>query len=144
MATSYDVIHQRALMKLTDHSILEYADCHREAILDAFLLSAIVSFSPICKIDLSDRDEEARQFNANLTDEVIEILATGEAYYWVLPRVNSEENMFNILNTKDYKFASPANLLKELRSLGEGLKKDMDDKIVMYSYRHGDIVSLKP
>lgn len=143
MATLYSKIHSRAIAKFLDYDLIKFDESSRESILKEYLLSASLDFSPVCKEDLSDRDDELAQFNQDLSDDVIEILATGEAYYWVLPRVNNSENLRNMMSTKDYSFFSPANLLSQLQSLRDSLRKDFRRKIVDYTYRNSNLSDLK-
>lgn len=143
MATPYRAVHERAIEKFSDYDILRFDAVDRESTLNGYLLSAITDFAPMCKTDLNDRDHELAQFNLDLSDDEIEILATGEAYYWVLPKVNNSENLRNMLSTKDFSFFSPANLLSQLQSLRDSLQREFKRKMVNYTYRNGDIASLK-
>lgn len=143
MATPYSVIHARAIAKITDYDILKFNISMREAMLNEYLLSAQVEFQRLCKVDLTDKDEILAQYNADLDDEIIEILATGEAYYWLCPKVLNTENLYNVLNTKDFSMYSPANLLSELQSLRDMFWKDFRRKMYEYTYRTADIARLK-
>lgn len=143
MATPYSTIHARAIAKFSDYDILDFDISSREMILNDYLLSAQIEFQRLCNVDLSDKDDVLAQYNEDLSDEVIEILATGEAYYWLSPRVLNTENLYNVLNTKDFSLYSPANLLKELQSLKDMFWKDFKRKMFEYTYRTADIASLK-
>lgn len=142
MATPYSVIHSSAIHKFSDYGLLDFVPSDRDRMLWYYLRSAIVDFQRICRTDLSDRDEELQQFNQDLDDEVIEILATGEAYYWVKPLVASQENFHNQMNTKDYSFFSPANLLDKLLTLQEQLWDEFKRKMFDYSYRSADMTTV--
>ena len=109
MPTPYSEIHQVAIQKISAYGLLDFQPSDREAILNGFLKSAVVDFSRICKVDLSDRDDLLAQFNNDLDEEIVEILATGEAYYWAKPKVANEENFYNLMNSGDYSCVSPAN-----------------------------------
>lgn len=142
MATPYSAVHERALSKLSDYDILKFPDSDRICILNQYLYSAIADFAPVCKTDLNDRDEQLFQFNQDLDTGILDILASGEAYYWLQPRVVNTENLRNMFSVKDASFFSPANLLKEMLALRESLWREFRRKIVDYTYRHGDIVSM--
>ena len=143
MATPYSEIHARAIAKFSDYDILNFDVSAREMIMRDYLISAQVEFQRMCKVDLSDKDDILAQYNETLDDEIIEILATGVAYYWLYPKVLNTENLYNVLNTKDFTTYSPANLLKELQNLIDVLWKDFNRKMVLYTYRTADIASLK-
>lgn len=143
MATPYSKIHGRAIAKFSDYDILKFDLSVREMILNDYLLSAQIEFQRMCKVDLSDRDDVLAQYNEDLDDEIVEILATGEAYYWLSPKVLNTENLHNVLNTKDFTTYSPANLLRELQNLRDMLWKDFKRKMFEYTYRSADIAGLK-
>lgn len=143
MATPFEVIHTRAIAKLTDYDMLKLDPSIREQILNEYLRSAQMEFQRLCKEDLSDRDDALAQYNQDLSDEVVEILATGEAYYWLCPKVLNTENLYNVLNTKDFSMYSPANLLKELQALRDAMWKDFKRKMYEYTYRTADIAGLR-
>ena len=46
------------------------------------------------------------------------------------------------MSTKDYTYFSPANLLRESQTLRDSLRKEYRDRIVQYTYHHGDIASI--
>lgn len=143
MATPYSVVHDRFLSKTTDYDILQFIDVEREELLKPFLISACVQFGRICKENLSDRDENLDEFKADLNDEIIEILAIGECFYWLNPKVLNTENLRNALNTKDFQQFSVPNLLGQLQTLRNSLKKEFRQAIIDYSYNTGDISDLK-
>ena len=143
MATSYDAIHDRAIAKISDYDILKFDNETRQQILDEYLLSSQIEFQRLCKTDLSDKDDVLRQYNSDLGDEIVEILATGEVYYWLMPKVLNTENLYNVLNTKDFSMYSPANLLKELQSLRDTFWNEFKRKMYLYTYRTASISELK-
>ena len=88
MATPYEPIYNRALAKIQDFDLAILQDRDLEEMLHGWLMSAIAKFRQ-CKNDLSDRDEELRQFNVDLEDEEIEILAIMIVREWLAPQVHS-------------------------------------------------------
>lgn len=143
MPTPYSAVHERLLSKISDYDILAFIDVEREELLRPYLMSACVQFGRVCKVDLSDRDDIIIQFNADLNDEIIEILAIGECYYWLCPKVLNSENLRNALNTKDYQVFSPEKLLGRLQSLRNDLKKEFKQAIIDYSYNTSSLADLK-
>lgn len=143
MSTPYSKVHEMFLSKITSYDILNFLEIEREELLKPYLISACNRFKRVCKVNLADKDNTLNQFNTDLDDEVIDILATGEVYFWLNPKVLNEENFKNALSLKDYSQHSPANLLKELQSLRDSVCKEFKDLIKQYSYDNGDITKVK-
>ena len=143
MPTSFSSIYDRAVFKFTDYTFLTTAADIKKDVLWRYLQSAIVDFTPIYQENGLTYDVEKQEFDADLPDEVQEILALGIAYYWLSGQVLTRSLLKNILHNKDYTSYSPANLLKEVQSLKDGLGNEYRGKINTYSVRHGNIQELK-
>lgn len=142
MSTPYSDIFKRAVFRFKDYDYLRMNNDQIHEVMTAFLHSAISDFAPVCQDDLYDVDEVAAAFNADLGLEVQEILATGIAFYWTSARILDQELLRNSMSTKDYAYFSPANLLRESQTLRDSLRKEYRDRIVQYTYHHGDIASI--
>lgn len=143
MATPFADIYNRAIFRFADHKFLEQDIATREAVLQKFLISAKTDFQRICKFDLDDYDLDNEEFAADLGDEELEILSIGVAYYWVSYKSLDSELLKNVLNSKDYYYYSPANLLKEVQSLKDTLYNEYNAKMRRYSYNDNDIDTWK-
>lgn len=143
MPTSFSSIYDRAVFKFTDYTFLTTAADIKKDVLWRYLQSAIVDFTPIYQENGLTYDVEKQEFDTDLPDEVQEILALGIAYYWLSGQVLTRSLLKNILHNKDYTSYSPANLLKEVQSLKDGLGNEYRGKLNTYSVRHGNIQELK-
>lgn len=143
MATSYSEIYDRALYRFRSYDLAKLANSDLDYVLRRFLDSAVSDFAPVCLVDLNDRDEAAAEFTATLDNEVQEILALGMSYYWLSAQIMDQELLRNALSTKDYTYFSPANLLRESQDLRDSVRKEYRNRIVQYTYHHGDIAGVK-
>ena len=143
MATPYSEIYERALYRFSDTDFLQYEDGVKESIMRHYLYSAQSDFQPICKIDLSDADENLKQYNNTLDNDSIEILSLGIAYYWLSSKVMDNQLMRNTLKTSEYSFFSPEALLKTLSDLKDSIGSEFKSKMKHYSYTHNDVSDLK-
>lgn len=143
MATPYSDVFARAIFRFADYQFLKQDIETREGVLEKYLMSAKTEFKRLCKIDLSDVDEELKQFNQDLDDEVIEILSLGIAYYWISYKALNSELLKNVLNSKDYYYYSPANLLKEVQTLRKTVRDEFYSRMRQYSYNNNTIGTLK-
>ena len=144
MATLFSDIYKRAIFRFADSTLLQKDIQTRDDVLENYLMSAKNDFHKICKVDLDDYDLDLKQFNSDLDDEIIEILSAGIAYYWISFRTLNSDLLKNNLNSKDYYYHSPANLLKEIQTLRTTLKNEFFGKMRAYSYSGSGIENMKP
>lgn len=117
MGTTYDVIYDRFLTKITDFFILELDDNDvREWCYD-LMLSTIATF-PVIDHDFDNlmNDYEAC-FNEELSNIEVEYLACGMVYQWVVPQLNNTTLTKQYIGTKDEKFFSQSGQITQLREL---------------------------
>ncbi len=145
MPTPYSDVYNVFLNRITDYDLPAFTEENRETILHGFMINACSKFKRVCKkvskVDLSDRDETNKQFNSVLSDEQIDIITTGMIMEWVKPKYYLDENMRNMLNTKDYNMAaSPVNVLGGVRNTYDQVKREFESAINKYSFVNGDMI----
>jgi hypothetical protein len=114
--TPYEEIYSAFSNKIKDYDLAELPIDAFEDILNSFMKSAIVKFKN-CSKDLSQRDDLLKQFNIDLSDEEIEIIASLMIVEWLNPSINTTELLQQNMSTKDFNIFSPANQLKENKDL---------------------------
>ena len=137
MATPYETIYNRSLSKLEDPTLAMLPEEDLENMLHGYLMSAIAKHRK-CEHDLSDRDEELKQFNFDLSDlemEIISILMTRE---WISQRLNSVTNVMQVFGGKEEKWFSQASHIKELREMDDRLRLEAQQLSRDYSYIDND------
>jgi len=144
MATTFREIYNRALFRFADHKFLEYDVEIKEAVLERYLISAKTEFEDICRVNLNDYNKETKQFNQDLDDKIIEILSLGIAYYWLSFKTLDSELVKNVLNSRDYYYYSPGNLLKEVQTLRETVRNEFYSAMREYSYSQQNWSGLTP
>lgn len=135
--TSYETIYNRALNKLEDPQLLMMPEEDLEEMLHGYLLSAIAKHRR-CEHDLSDRDEELKQFNSDLSDLEIEILSILVLREWISQRLYSVTNVLQVFSGKETKWFSQAQHIAELRALDESLKIEAQKLSRDYTYTNND------
>lgn len=139
MATPYTDIYTRAIFRFADYDFLQKDFDAREDVLENYLISAKTDFARVCAVDLSDCDNELKQFNVDLDDEEKEILALGISYYWLSYKTLDSKALKNVMNSKDYYYYSPANLLKEVQTLRKTLRDEFNSRMRSYSFHKNSI-----
>ncbi|MGF6375110.1 hypothetical protein M2140_000144 [Clostridiales Family XIII bacterium PM5-7] len=123
MGTSYMVVYNRFLSKVTDYFIYELTDEDTVEYCHNLMISAIANLKKI-ENDLTDVDEELQAFNAELNNKEIEYIACRMVCEWLDPQINNTTLTKQYIGTKDEKFYAPANQLSELRKLrDEGMAR---------------------
>lgn len=116
MATSFETIVDRFLGKISDDMYLELTP--EDTIRDAkqFLLDAIPNFE-FPRFALYDYDADAEQYNADLTEEEVNIFALLMKTAWLERQINSVEVTRMKYSGSDFKMTSQANHLSKLLQL---------------------------
>ena len=133
MATSYEEIYNLAANKITDPEIALLLPEDIEELFYGYLISAIPKFRK-CKNDLSNRDDELRQFNVDLLDVEKEILAILVVREWLQPQLYSALLTKQVFSDKEQKYYSQSSHLSELRALDETLKIEAQKLSRDYTY----------
>jgi hypothetical protein len=141
MATSYDDINNAFLNKITDDYLANLTETDLQNLLDKYQKSASAKFKK-CK-KLVDKDDVLRQYNNDLTNEEIEILANLMILEWLKPKIYSMELLKQSMSTKDFKLYSQANHLKELQELKKETEAEINRLIVSYTYSSNSLDDLK-
>lgn len=140
MSTTYEEIYDLASRKLTDVEIPLLPEEEMEDMFHGYLISSISQFRK-CKNDLSNRDEDEKQFNVDLLDIEKEILAVLIARQWLQPQINSTLLTKQVFSDKESKFYSQKEMLSGLMSLDEKLKIEAQKLSRDYTYSSGSYLS---
>ena len=76
MATPYEKIYNRFLQKITDFNLVEVDTDSFGGMMNGWLNSAAIRVRK-CQHDLSKRDDEVQEFEEDLSDLEVELLACG-------------------------------------------------------------------
>ena len=147
MAVLYDVFIDTFLSKITEYEFIKLDDDTAAHLLDGFMKRAVSEFKPVCKYDLTTtQDDTLRQFDVDIDDgdldEISNIISEGMVCQWLKIYVNKQENLENVLNTRDFTTYSPAELLLRVGNAYNQAKKDFTQMMREYSYVHGDLTQL--
>jgi hypothetical protein len=135
--TSYENVYNTALSKITDPQLAMLPEEDLEDMLYGWMRSAIAKHRK-CKSDLSDRDDELKQFNIDLTDLEIEILGILMAREWVSSQLLSVTNTLQVFSGKETNYYSQSAHLKELQALDEKLRLEAQQLSRDYTYANND------
>lgn len=74
------------------------------------------------------------EFNNDLSDEELWVIATAMVYVWTSSKYYNADNLKNRMSPKDFKTFSPANLLKEMTVLRKRSAVELRQEVNCYSY----------
>ena len=135
--TQYSTLYEKCLSKIEDPTLAMLPEEDLENMLHGYLMSAIAKHRK-CEHDLSDRDEELKQFNSDLSDLEIEILSILMVREWISVQLHSVVNTLQVFGGKEEKFYSQSSHLAELRALDESLRLEAQQLSRDYSYIDND------
>ena len=146
MSVPYDMFTGAFLGKVTEYDFISLDEYDRNNMVDGYMKRACSQFDKICKYDLSDRDDLIRQFRMNVPDdeidEILDIVSEGMLVQWMKPYVFKQDNLVQLLNTKDFTAYSPAELFRQISSAYSSANKRFVGMMREYSYNHGDLTEL--
>jgi len=151
MSLSYDVFTGAFLSKITEYDFVNMLnnvlDGDPSEIVDGYMKRAIAAFKNVCQYDLTSvANDNTREFDIDVSDEdmdeLVDIISEGMVVQWLKQFVYQQENLQNVLNTRDFTTYSPAELLLRVGNAHKQAQKDYTQMIREYSYNHGDLTVL--
>lgn len=147
MSLSYNVFTGEFLAKVSEYDFIQMELSDRVEVIDGFMKRAIADFKRNCKYDLfTTADDVIREFDVDVAeediDELANIISEGMLVQWLKPYVYKQENLENLLNTRDFTTYSPASLLMRIGDAYKKAQSDYTQMIREYSYNHGDLTTL--
>ena len=147
MSLSYDAFTGAFLSKINEYDFAQMINQARTEIVDGFMIRAITDFRKICKYDIvGTRDDDTRQFLVDIDDtdidEIVNIVSEGMVVQWLKPFVYQQDNLINVLNSRDFTAYSPAELLMRVGNAYKQAQQDYTQMLREYSYNHGNLTEL--
>lgn len=144
MSLSYDAFTAAFLAKISEYDLLEMQSVERQEVIDGYLKAAVTMFRKNCRHDLfTTQNDVDRTFDIDVddadADELVDIISQGMVMQWMRPFLFRQENLENLMNTRDFTLYSPANLLLRIGEAYKSVSKEYTQMIREYSYNHGDL-----
>lgn len=141
--TSYTTIYERFLNKIEDSQLALMADDDREEMLYQWLVTALgfIEMDDLkMDADLSDRDDEARCFNEDLSNAEVEGIALFMVVAWYEGTVNSLEHTLLFMGSKDEKWTSQKDHWKTSVEVQDNYRKRARKYFRNHSSRHNSYI----
>ena len=135
--TLYSTLYDRALRYITDPTLVQLPEEDMEDMLYGWLMDAIAE-PVIGEYDFSDKDDELKQFNFDISNTDQKIIAIHMARGWLAPQITSVESILQVFSGKETKFYSQKEMLAEKQALDEKLRKDADLLFCRGTYLNND------
>ena len=135
--TSYTILYDRALAQITDPLLAQLPEEDLEYMLHDWLMDAIVE-PVVGEYDFSDRNEELKQFNFDISERDQKILSIHMVRAWLAPQIRSVTLTNQVFSGKETKFYSQKEMLNELRSLDADLQRQADLLFCRGTYLNND------
>jgi hypothetical protein len=135
--TLYSTLYERCLSKITDPLLATLPEEDLETMLHDWMMDAIVE-PVVGEYDFSNRDDELKQFNFDISDRDQKILAIHMARAWLAPQIKSVTLTHQVFSGKETKYYSQAPHLKELKELDADLQRQADLLFCRGTYLNND------
>lgn len=147
MGIPYDTFTEAFLTKVTEYDFADMDQVIRDGLMDSYMKRAIAEFKWVCSYDLTNTaDDILREFQVTIPRsdlyEIADIISEGMLVQWMKPFVYRQDNLENILSTRDFTTYSPAELLSRISATYADVRKTFTNMVREYSYRHGDLSDL--
>lgn len=123
--TQYSTLYNRALAQITDPLLAKLQDADLENMLHSWLMDAIVE-PVVGEYNFSDRNDELKQFNFDISELDQKILSIHMVRGWLAPQIRSVALTNQVFGGKEEKFYAQANQLAEMRNLDSDLQRQAD------------------
>ena len=135
--TLYSTLYDRALAQITDPFLVQLPEEDLDTMLHDWLMDAIVE-PVVGEYDFSDRDDELKQFNFDISDRDQKILSIHMVRAWLAPQIRSVTLTNQVFSGKETNYYSQAPHLKELKGLDADLQKQADLLFCRGTYLNND------
>ena len=135
--TLYSTLYERALRRITDPLLAQLPEEDLEDMLHGWLMDAIVE-PVVGQYDFSDRDDERKQFNFDISDRDQRILTIHMVRGWLAPQITSIESTMQVFSGKETKFYSQKEMLSEKQALYDNLGLEADRLFLRGTYLNND------
>lgn len=137
--TPYSKVFGSFLRKIEDKDLYLFEVSDQIRMLTGWLDTAI-AYIELDGLDiesnLSDRDNESQEFNSDLLNCEIEVIAMYMVAAWYEPKINSLENTLMFVGSKDEKWDSQMARLEMLMNVQSQKKLEARKYFVKYGYKN--------
>lgn len=137
MGTPYEKLYNRALSQITDPLLVQIPEEDLDNMLHDWLMDAIVE-PVVGEYDFSDRDDELRQFNFDISERDQRILSIHMVRSWLAPQIRSTLLTSQVFSGKEEKYYSQAAHIAEMRALDADLQRQADLLFCRGTYLNND------
>ena len=135
--THYSTLYERALAQISDPLLAQLPEEDLEIMLHDWLMDAIVE-PVVGEYNFSDRNEELKQFNFDISERDQKILSIHMVRGWLAPQIRSVTLTHQVFGGKEEKFYAQANQLAELRALDADLQRQAELLFCRGTYLNND------
>lgn len=147
MSVSYDLFKDAFLSKIHSFDLFRIEDASiYDEVMDDYVTVACSQFNNICKYNLSESKEHPHEIDVDIPaqdlTEIVDIVSDGMVVQWMKQYVNRQENLENLMNTRDFTTYSPGELLYRIGNTHKDAENRFIRRMREYSYDHGDLTVL--
>ena len=143
MATPYEEIFKRLKKRIEDRDLASFSPNEQEEMMTEWLDAAIgyIELDNLKLINnLSDRDNDYQEFEADLTNAEMEVVAMYMVAAWYEPKINSLQATLLFVGSKDEKWTSQKDHLAMMISNRDYWKLEARKYFRNYCYKNNSYI----
>jgi hypothetical protein len=137
MRTEFNTIYSVFFSKITDDMYMELNECDTQNMVKELLINSLHWFE-FPRVNIYDYELELEEYNIELSNEEINIIATYMVVEWVGQQLASVENTRMKYSGSDFKFTSQANHIAKLQNLKDHYQTEGFHLQRLYKRRKAD------
>lgn len=144
MATPYEDIFKRFKKRIEDKDLPNFDEDDQKEMLTDWLDTAIgyIELDGLkIQNDLSDRDNDLQEFNADLNNSEKEIIAMYMVVAWYEPKINSLETTLMFIGSKDEKWTAQKDQLAMQKEKRDYWRLEARKYFRNYGYKNNSYIS---
>jgi len=144
LATPYEDIFKRFKKRIEDKDLPNFDEDDQKEMLTDWLDTAIgyIELDGLkIQNDLSDRDNDLQEFNADLNNSEKEIIAMYMVVAWYEPKINSLETTLMFIGSKDEKWTAQKDQLAMQKEKRDYWRLEARKYFRNYGYKNNSYIS---
>lgn len=137
--TPYEEVYKKFLKRVEDSSLPRFTEDVQAEILKSLLDTALMNIELQginIKSDMTKRDDDLLEFDYDLTNSEMEIIAMYMVVAWYEPKINSLEHTLLMVGASGEKWTDQNKHLESMINVRDKVKLEARNLVETYNFKH--------